>query len=349
MLDALATSDWHFGGQNVALGHDATDRQLREIRKVYEYAAEHGIKHIFVPGDISDTSKLDDHTLISLISLILEFETIKTHYVLGNHDMEHIKKTSLDVLHVLSERGLFKNFKVYNSPAVVKIEGISCCMLPFPNLSVLKTSKPALVFAHVETPGAVGDNGHVLRGTDKLIRQTGDYVISGHIHQHQILKKKRFMYVGSLYQKNFGEALPKGFIRLRAKYVSGKLVVTTEFVNSVPNFVLQTKVINEISDWDSLKQDDNIRYKILVGEGIIVPRDLVKDFPNIVYINGASSRVKVTTDGQTIEGGVGLNDLPAFKITTGLTKYLKSASMNVDQVKRAKVLVKEAQRELSIT
>jgi hypothetical protein len=221
--------------------------------------------------------------------------------------------------------------------------------MPYPHSKVIATSKPPLVFAHVETNGAVGDNGRVLRvSKEKLIRVPGDFVISGHIHQYQLLKAARFLYCGSLYQKNFGEALPKGFLKFKAGYKDSRLIVNHEFINSHPNFVLETRKIECAEDFDKLKADDNIRYKLAIAEGVIVPRDLMRTFPNIVYVNGSTSRVKVTSDGQTIEGGVTMKDLPTFSIRTGLQRYLKSAELDAAKIKRAKSLVRDAQHSLGI-
>ena len=349
-LEALVSSDWHFEGMLKSLGVNSVDKQILEVRKVFEYAVEHGIQHVFVPGDVTDKPTMSDRTLITLISLLLEFDNSLHVYMLyGNHDTESVNKTSLDVLKVLAENGFFKQFKLFRNPETIKVDGINVCMMPYPHQKVLKSAKPQLVFAHIETAGAVGDNGRELRvHEDKFIRQEGDYVISGHIHQHQVLRAKRFTYCGSLFQRNFGEALPKGFIKIVAKYSGGELKVIPTFINSHPNFILETKLITEQSDWETLVQDENIRYKILVGDGITVPRDVTREFPNIVYLNSSSSRTTITTDGQNIEGGVTIKDLPTFRISTGLSNYLKQSTLERAGRNRAKALVKEAMSALNI-
>jgi hypothetical protein len=352
-LRGIVTSDWHLNGM-AKIFRNPTEKQIAEIHKPYRYAAEHGISHVFVPGDMSDVPRMDEHTLISIITLLLTYDGhIHTYYQLGNHDVAHTTKTSMDVLKVLADSGFFKTFHLFYQPTLKKIDGINCCFMPFPHNQVLEAPKPPLVFAHIEVAGAIGDNGRPLKHGDdeKFKRQAGDFIFSGHIHQQQFLRSKRFAYCGSLYQKNFGEALPKGFLDFTAKYVNGgKLSVHHEFVNSHPDFTLETKLIESSDDWDTLTHDENIRYKILTGEGVIVPKNIMRDFPNIIYLMGAAKSVKVNMEQEEGERSAELTirDLPKFNITTGLKRYLKESEMNDPQVKRAKSLVREARAALGI-
>lgn len=351
-LHTLVTSDWHLMGMN-KIFKSPLERQLAEIHKPYQYAIEHGIRHIMVPGDMSDVPRLDDHHLIALITFLLAYDDhVDTHYMLGNHDVAHTTKTSMDVLKVLADSGFFKRFHLYTKPTVKKIEKVNCVFMPFPYMEVPECDKPPLVFAHIEVAGAIGDNGRPLKhgNDDKFIRQEGDYVVSGHIHQHQILKKKRFAYCGSLYQKNFGESLPKGFIDLKAKYSkAGDLLVKPDFISSKPDFTLETKIITCSDDWNTLTHEENVRYKILTEEGIIVPKNVMREFPNIVYLMGAGKSVKVNMENDQIDvASTTIKDMPKFGITTGLKRYLKAADMNPKQVTRARDLVAEARRVVGI-
>ena len=53
-LRALSTSDFHFEGLTKLFPHNHIQRQIQELTKIYDYALDNGIKHIFIPGDISD-------------------------------------------------------------------------------------------------------------------------------------------------------------------------------------------------------------------------------------------------------------------------------------------------------
>lgn len=349
-LSGVVTADWHLGGM-AKVFQDPLSRQIAEIHKPYKFAIERGIERVFVPGDMSDIARLGEHELIALITLLLNYdEYIYTDYVLGNHDVSHLGKTSMDVLKVLSDSGFFKRFRVHTKPVAEKIDGVYVSYLPYPFFEVAKAKLPPVVFGHVELIGAIGDNGRPMREghDDKLKRQKGDFLITGHIHQYQYLESKRAIYPGTLYQKNFGESLPKGFIEFTAKYKNDRLIVDHEFVNSHPNFNLVTKLIRSNKDFDKLSSDQDKRYKLLIEEGVIVPKNLTLDFPNIVYINGASSKVKPNMEGEVVgDQMVSIQDMPKFGITTGLTKYLKDSQLDKKQIRRAKELVNEAKLEVA--
>jgi len=349
-LQGIVTSDWHLMGMTKVL-RTPTELQIQEIHKPYHYAIEHSIEHVFVPGDISDVPKMDDHELIALVTLLLSYDSlgINTYYALGNHDVESVKKTSMDVLRVMAENGMFKRFHLFFQPKVLPIDGVNVAFMPFPHVDVPKSKcgRPPLVFAHIETVGAVGDNGQPLRTkSEGLNRQPGDFIFSGHIHQHQVLKEKRIVFPGSLYQKNFGESLPKGFVEFDAKYRNGELQVRHKFINSHPNFVLQNILIREQADWDKLQADPNIRYKVTVAEGIVVPKGITTDFPNVVYMNGEHRGAALAIAGDPETASSDIRDMPAFSLTTGLKSYLKAAQLEPKQIRRAREFVTEARSQI---
>lgn len=346
-LQGIVTSDWHLMGMTKVL-RTPTELQIQEIHKPYAYALEHSIEHMFVPGDVSDVPKMDDHELIALVTLLLSYDDhINTYYILGNHDVESVRKTSMDVLRVMSENGMFKRFHLFFQPKVLAIDGVNVAFMPFPHVDVPQCRKPPLVFAHIETAGAVGDNGQPLRTkAEGLNRQPGDFVFSGHIHQHQVLKAKRIVFPGSLYQKNFGESLPKGFMEFGAKYSNGELQVRHKFINSRPNFVLENITIREQSDWDLLQADPSIRYKITVAEGIVVPKGITTDFPNVVYMNGEHRGATLSVAGDQETTSSDIRDMPAFSLTTGLKSYLKGAKLEPRQIRRAREFVTEARSQI---
>lgn len=346
MLRGVVTADLHLGGMGRVL-QDSINKQITEIHKVYKYALENGIKHVFIPGDLSHLPRLDEHALISLITLFLTYDDhINTYYIMGNHDVAHRHSTALDLLKAISEGGMFKRFKVYSTPALEKIDGVDVAMIPFPYTEVIKDKRPPLVFAHIETVGALGDNGRPLKTghEDDFKRVPGDFIISGHLHHHQYLKKKRIVYAGSLYQTNFGEALPKGFLDFSSKYVNGALKVVVEHIPSQPNFVLETKIISSDSEWSSLEKDESIRYRLFIDEGIVVPKGLTSTNKNIISIQGVSKNVKVSME--SIQAGevraVTIQDLPKFSLKTGLVKFLSVKGLDKAETKRGMNLVKEA-------
>lgn len=345
-LNFIASADWHLQGM-LSVFEDPLPYQMAEIQKPYSYAMEHGIKNVFVPGDISDVETMTERTMTHLIGLLLKFPDIDTYYIPGNHDTASKGVTSLNFLSFLTDHGLFKNFKIFFKPTVVRLDGVNVAFMPWPSREVPTCKSPPLVLAHVEQPGALGDNGLPLRVKEEpLDRQPGDYVVSGHIHQHQHLKKKRFVYTGSLYQKNFGESLPKGFLSGQANVSAGKLNVDIEFVRSRPAFVLETIQVSRAADLKQLKADPLIRYKIVVDKqsGVILPADITSRFPNIVSILGSGGVSKSAIEALRSQ----TNDVPKFGPLTGLRKFCiglglddKTASLAVSI---AKELVQEVRR-----
>lgn len=337
MLKGISTSDFHLGALTRVLP-SPVDSILTEVHKPYLYAIEKGIKHVFVPGDMSDTERLDEHTFIRLVQFLLTYDgTINTYYILGNHDFASTERTSLDVLKMLESNNFFKSLKIFYEPTVLKIEGERVCFMPYPHTE-LPTSKAKLIFAHIDTPGAIGDNGYKLKTKeDKIAIGSKDYLISGHIHQYQYLKNKRTLYNGSLFQKNFGESLPKGFVEF--KY-DGDLKF--RFVSSKPEFRLVTKVIEKPSDWDDLSKDQSIRYKVLVKESVLVPKNITTSYPNICMLKGNYTE-KLSNPSEITHN---FKSVPKISPISMLKTYLKTTSLNKNQRIRALGIVKDILPEI---
>jgi hypothetical protein len=353
MLNFISASDFHLGGMKKVLSNPLP-YQMREITKVYDYALGNSIPNLIVPGDLCHTPNMDDDELLAVLTLLLSYDGhINTRYIIGNHDVESIKKSSVDVLAAIADAGFFKTFKIYKQPTVEKLDGVHVAFMPFPHTEVPKCPKPPLVIAHIEAAGAIGDNGRPLKtGHDEdFKRQPGDFIVTGHLHQHQFLKAKRILFVGSLYQTNFGEALPKGFLNIKAKYASDKLVVNYEQIDSKPNFILETRVISSNEEWKDLEDSNHVRYRILVEDGLVVPKKINEQLKNIISITGLSKKTKLSVEGlvDAHEGRMtSAQNLPQFKITTGLKAYVKQAGLSDKKLKRAQSLAKEAAQHLGL-
>lgn len=350
-LQFIVSSDWHLdGGLTRFFPTNALEKQIHEIKKPFAYAVETGTKHLMVPGDISDKARLSEDTLISAVGLFMAYaKYVKVHYTLGNHDFAHVGKTAVDVLKLFSETGAVRNLTVYDKPTIRELEGVDCCFMPYPHVAVPKHDRPKLIFAHIEEQGALGDNGLALKKVGlKLERPKEDFVFSGHLHTYQFLKGRRLVFCGSPYQKNFGESLPKGWVDCSARYSSsGELRVKHEFVNGLPSFVLQNVTIENDADWNKLEAGDQVFYKVQLGEGIVAPKNITRDIPNIVYLNGQTfkGRTRIELgDGEAKTDA----DLPKITPLTGLSKMLEAFEFNKKEIKHCTGMVKEAIKELNI-
>lgn len=316
---------------------------LHEIEKIFKYCVENDIRHMFMPGDISDKARLDEETFIALVTLMLKYDPYITfYYILGNHDVAHVGRTSIDVLKVFAENGGFKNVKIFTKPEVMTIDGVRVGFVPFPYTRLdVEDQKPTLIFAHIEEAGALGDNGLALKSQHlRLERNKGDFVFSGHLHTFQVLKERRVVFNGAPYQKTFGEQGKKGFVEFKARYDdTGRLQVKHQFINNHPEFTLVNMTINEDADFDKLEQSEGMLYKITLGEGVIAPKGITRDFPNIVMLNGVSYKGRSNID---VREKMSADDIPKITPLTGLVKYLSKYELSKEETRRAVCMVKEA-------
>lgn len=312
---------------------------MAEIEKVFKHCTENDVHHLFMPGDMADKARISEVTFIALVTLLMKYDKyLSFYYLLGNHDVAHVGKTSMDVLKVFADSGVFKNVHLFSAPALLDIDGVDVGFVPFPHNTAPKSERPRLIFAHAEEAGAMGDYGTPLKSTHlKVNRSKYDYVISGHLHTYQHLKKQRMLYNGALYQKTFGESPNKGFVEFQAKYRGDELLVRHDFINSKPSFRLETLKIEDAQGWEQLEAGEHVFYRIYLGDGVVAPKDIVREFPNIIQLNGTSYRGK-----GTVEEKVAADSIPKITPLTGLIDYLTRFDLDKREIKRAVGLVKEA-------
>src|SRR5690606_17627704 len=326
MLEAVVASDFHLCGLDKHF-IDADDRILAEMDKVYQYAVKNGIKYVIMPGDLSDSPDMGWDTYSKLFLFFKKYDgIIHSIYIAGNHDFGDIENTSMNFLHTLSKHKALKTLSIYLKPERVVLEGVPCNFLPFPCLKTLSKSEGAVNFAHVEYSGAIGDNGRTLKTKQELETHPNDFTVSGHIHQYQFLEKKRAVYCGNPFHKNFGESLPEGFSHIKAKMKGKTVDFKHTFIENKPNFTLVNLHIEDINDFRKLKNDDSIRYKLHVADGIVIPPDLLIQYPNItggIWLNGKKAsgaeheiEEKVLADSH-IDLKTGLKD---FLVSNGFDK-----------------------------
>lgn len=345
-MHGIVTSDWHLESM---LKHfdDCLDRQMAEIDKIYKYAVSKGINHLFVAGDISDTPVLSYSAYIALYTLLKRYDgVINTHYIAGNHDFAETGKTSLNLFQLLCDNKVFKTFNIYLEPTQDKIEDTYVNFIPYPSLESLPCKRGALNICHVEYNGALGDNGRKLRvkADNEFTQDDRDFTISGHIHQYQLLEKKRALYCGNPYQKNFGEKLPKGFVRFESESTKSILNFDHRFINGNPAFVLKQLTIEDARDFEKLKSSDSIRYKLWVGKDVRVPDDLMSRFPNItggIFDLETKKKTESIVEREKIQSHT-------FDLTHGLKRFLKRLGHTPAQIKDAKAIIAEGMTDLGL-
>lgn len=336
MFEFIATSDWHLEALERHFPGDSVARQLETIDRIYQYAIEQGIQHVMVIGDITDTHKMTDDTKTALCKHFVKYDdSITTWYLGGNHDWSDMSSTSMDFIKQMTEWDMLKNLKIILRPEQVEIDGVICNFLPYPTPPVMKNKKPCLNFCHVETAGALGDNGRPLKTEKTIGAPTRDYTISGHIHMYQDLHEQRFLYNGAPYQKTFGETSPKGFCHVRAGYKGKELIVKHKFVDSKPGFKLETVVITDQEQWSQLQVRPSLRYRVLVSDGVTVPSDIRTRVPNIAQLNVSKNAVEL----ESAEFDVAEMQLLDIDPKDGLRDYLKQSGLKKKQRARASEIV----------
>ena len=333
-FDFFVTSDWHIGSGKT-LFDNILQKQIDEIHKIYQQALDMGISYIIIPGDISDTTNISTSEMIALVKLFSFYDKkITTYYIGGNHDYHSSNKSSVDLLKHLVNEKMFKTLYVITEPEHTVIEGVPVNFLPFPHTQLPSTKTGCINFVHMDTSGAVADNGLEIKLKTDTDFGTDNVTISGHVHMYQYIKSKRWLYCGNPYQKKFGEALPKGFLHCTAKHKDGIIKFGHKFIDNKPDFILKTVKINTLSDLSKLKSGNNVAYKLIPEEGLLLPSDISTKY------NVASVHTKFVSNLAKIEKN--------STITTGLKSFCADRELSEAMIKSAIKKVQDAREQYCI-
>jgi DNA repair exonuclease SbcCD nuclease subunit len=347
MLEALSASDFHLDGMDKHFTN-ATERQMLEIDKIYQYALKNGIKHVFIPGDICDKPSMSNTAWVALIGHLFKYDgLIHTYYINGNHDKSDVETTACDFLEVLATNGVFKTFHIALQPEQLVVDGINVNLCSWPCKQSMTEKKGAVNFVHVTYNGAVGDTGRKLKAEDEFLAHKNDYTVSGHIHQYQHLKSRRAVYNGNPYQKNFGEALPKGFVHFKARYRKNEVEFKHRFVDNVPNFQLVHLHIKDASDFDKLSTRDSVRYKLSVNSDVLIPSDIRIQYPNItggIFNADTKKKADGSIDDLPEEGAA--KAIVSVSPTKHLKTYLENQGFSKKEIKAMRSIAKEARQHI---
>lgn len=341
MLDFIAIGDLHLDGLNF-LGADANKYILSCVEQAEKYAVRHKIEHIFYLGDISDKPKLsyDAHTL--LMEQWLKYPFIHRWVILGNHDYGHLGRHSLEIM-----KCAFKDSHIHiiDMPERVVLEGVPVNFLPYPypNLSCDFSLRNSINVSHFEIAGAQRDNN-----TESNSRQTvpdGTYWIMGHLHTPQDVG--RVHYTGTLFQKNFGETLPKYFSRIQAKLLeptkAGEpvLKIRKKRIKSNPSFTLTNLDISKRSDLKNVPYEENCFYKLFLSAGVTLPLDFLAQHPNVIKVQGY--KTKQEREALLTDSVILTQDTDEIDIANGLNDYIDTHAphLTIEQKNRILTIFKE--------
>ena len=202
------------------------------LEKLVNYCKDFTDKHskeevrIVIAGDLFDQKITVSNESTTYVSWFLRrLNEIATTYVIcGNHDYLMNNSTRMCSLTPIFTMSEFSDCKYLDKElgyisGIYEDDNISFCLYSTfddfnrPEIDIYKKQNPDKTLVgliHADINGANTDTG---RTTDKGINTTHfkglDFVIAGHIHKRQEIKKHgvKIVYCGSLMQQNMGENL----------------------------------------------------------------------------------------------------------------------------------------------
>ena len=202
------------------------------LSKFVDYCQDFVGKHsseevrIVISGDLFDQKiTVSNESIIYVSWLLRRLNEIATTYVIcGNHDYlmnNATRMCSLTPIFTMSnfERCIYLDKELGYTSGIYEDENIAFCLYSTfddfarPEIELYKEQNPDKILVgliHGDINGACTDVG---RTTEKGLNISHfsdlDFVIAGHIHKRQEIKKKgiKVVYCGSLIQQNMGENL----------------------------------------------------------------------------------------------------------------------------------------------
>lgn len=341
VFECVTVGDPHFDRLSTMFPTNHLLLQVAELRKPFEYALKHGIKYVVVLGDVAHMPRLSEEARKAFQKLLHEYDGRLTIWIiLGNHDVAYEGVHSLESISDLCKQGRYKSVRVFAKPKQKIINGVPVNLLPFPAKKAIKTevADRSLNFAHLERPGARRDNGMLIRDDDGVKQTDDNEWVIGHLHTPQ--KIGRTLYSGTLYQTNFGESLPKGFLHIKAKVLKGKLTVRAKRVTTDPRFKLINLKVESAKDLKQIDSDPLHLYKLFIKKGIKIPYDIMRRHPNVYkpptqYTTDVDLQEKQEADPQQVN----------FKLTDRLGPELAQKGATKWQRKRGIKIVKAILRK----
>ena len=200
------------------------------LEKFVTYCQEFVAKHspeevrIVIAGDLFDQKINVSNESTTYISWLLRRldEITKTYVICGNHDYLMNNATRMCSLTPIFTMSNFKNCiyldnELGYTSGIYEDDNISFCLFSTfddfnrPEIELYKKDNPEKILVgviHADVNGASTDVGRITdKGLDVSYFEGLDFVIAGHIHKRQEIKKNgvKVVYCGSLIQQNMGE------------------------------------------------------------------------------------------------------------------------------------------------
>lgn len=277
----VAIGDIHFDALTKYWANANTMQGDAVIKAAHLAVKRFGCKRIVLLGDIAEGIKDSTGAYVRLsedaqqvcLDVLLELQSLApVDVICGNHDFSSVGNTSLNLFQRMANNRMFKQVRVHTEPCIERVGKMQIQFLPHPHRKAAKGV--SLAFAHYEVDGAISDSGRKIQ-CDQPIEKGCTY-IQGHLHTKQ--KVRNHFYPGTLYQKSFGESLPKYFGVFHASEAG--VTVKTQMVE--PPFKLINLQVQSAKDLRNLDTSPTTLYKLFVHDSVKVPDSLLADHQNIV-------------------------------------------------------------------
>lgn len=243
------------------------DEQLnRLVESISDDAEKSGLQpdemRIVICGDlVNSKNNVTNELNVVTSSFIRKLSDIaKVICIAGNHDMVEYNTSRIDTLTAIFETSQFDNavfldLELDYDSGIVYDENITWALYSFysdykkPNIEMARNEKPdnkVLGLYHGQVIGTKLYNGFISdSGQSSDIFAGCDYVLAGHIHKRQSIKRGNceIVYPGSLIQKDYGESITQH------GYVIWNLETDSyQFVDIPSNYGYYEFTINSIDD-----------------------------------------------------------------------------------------------------
>lgn len=322
-LDGIAVGDLHLESCKFLSNYmeNPDDMIYKAVDKAVEYAHDNGIPYLFILGDVFDHPDPTQDSQKRFLRYV-KSTGLDTHIIGGNHDRTSGTEHSLIMAEFLAQEA-YDNVHFYTEPKVVNLSGVDVCMMPWPATKTLLKG-PGVNVAHITLKGAKSDSGRELTKGEEFKLRSDQYWLIGDLHTNQ--RTKYVHYVGTMFQKNFGESLPKGFSHFTFKMKNGVLKIKDDFIVTKPPFELINLKIDSIDDLEKIEpynEKDLKLYKLKMMAEVALPTTFRTDNPQVYEIDYGKRKRIIEKNGKKISiSGIDkpLRGLRSFLIKEGLTK-----------------------------
>lgn len=334
VYECLNLGDVHLDKLGRLLGERQFDLQIGELHKPMQYALSKGIRHVNFLGDVSEHPYLSVTAFCKLLRFLKAYDDkLNITFILGNHDFAENGVHSLLPFIQMQELKMFNTVKFYTAPKVVKFGDVKVNYSPYPFTDGIKK---AVNLGHFEVSGSTRDNGRIIKEAHDVGNIDWDM---GHLHTPHDVGSVH--YVGTLYQTNFGESLPKSFTHAKYRMSGGKLQHKRVRVPNDPKFKLFNLKVESKSDLKEIHKNENYLYKLFVQSKYDISAKDLEKYPNIIDVKGFTTKEELTAlmDEEFIE--MREQNLVLPSATENLRDFLKSKGVEKKQINRAMEITKE--------